>query len=203
MKEVWRRAMAFCTRARVRKAVKILGKAGMAALLVTAAALALFVVKSRLEGRPPGIAGLQVLAVNSGSMVPAFGAGSAVLVKPVDPAEINPGDIITYALGDSLITHRVVAREGEGFVTRGDANDSPDPGVVDPGDVVGKVVGAIPLLGHVLNFVWTPLGLVVTVLGPGIMLIVIEVRRLWLLGQEWLAKSRERGGEGANGEMSG
>ena len=103
MKEVWRRAMAFCTRARVRKAVKILGKAGMAALLVTAAALALFVVKSRLEGRPPGIAGLQVLAVNSGSMVPAFGAGSAVLVKPVDPAEINPGDIITYALGTASL----------------------------------------------------------------------------------------------------
>src|SRR3989440_5959602 len=76
----------------------------------------------------------RVLTVLTGSMAPGMPVGSVAVVRPVDPASIKVGDVITYQapLADHrVVTHRVVAVLESGphpvLRTKGDANISPDP----------------------------------------------------------------------------
>jgi len=46
-------------------------------------------------------------------------------------------------------------------------------------NVVGKVCLKIPYFGYVSQFIKTPIGFVLTFCIPGIMIILLEVRKLW------------------------
>ena len=62
-------------------------------------------------------------------MDPAIPVHSVVLVQPVAPEELQPGEIVAYRSGSSVVIHRLVENhivEGE-LVTKGDANAEPDP----------------------------------------------------------------------------
>lgn len=114
---------------------------------VVAAALALIVVPKATGARP--------LTVLSGSMSGTYDIGDAVIVRPVDTAELAVGDVITFqARSDdpTLTTHRIVGlaygSEGTGFVTRGDANSSADPSPIKPEQVMGEVWYSVPLVGY-------------------------------------------------------
>lgn len=94
----------------------------------------------------------QVFHVVSGSMAPEIPIGSLVYVQPTAPEEIQPGDIIAFRSGESVITHRVVKNylvEGE-FVTKGDANEVEDGNRVDYEELIGKIVRHYPYLGELL-----------------------------------------------------
>lgn len=96
----------------------------------------------------------------SGSMAPAIDEGDAYFV--VDADAIERGDIITFysVQRNGYVTHRVVDRTAEGYVTKGDNNPSTDQAAghppVDPSAVLGKVVVAngrpltVPGAGHLL-----------------------------------------------------
>ena len=90
--------------------------------------------------------------VLSGSMEPVLKTGSVVFtdMSRTLPAE---GDIITYRLGESYVTHRVVRREGRYFITRGDANDEEDLSPVSREQIVGRVLFSIPFLGYAAVFI--------------------------------------------------
>jgi len=85
------------------------------------------------------------LAVVSGSMVPTIGVGDVVLVKL--GSSVRVGDVIAYRWGDEVVVHRVIKVVRGGFVTKGDANPSPDPFVVKPSWVLGRVVATVPKVG--------------------------------------------------------
>src|SRR5437868_2450342 len=81
----------------------------------------------------PRLLGWQVDTVLSGSMTPAYPVGSVLFVKPLSPAAVDVGDIITFRTGagdGTPVSHRVVSVErssnGLAFVTKGDANEEPD-----------------------------------------------------------------------------
>ncbi len=97
------------------------------------------------------VMGLQAFNVESGSMAPAYSVNTLVLVKEVDAAQIEEGDVITYVLNSDgvLVTHRVidVDKENQTFITKGDANNTQDPSPVLWGNMVGKVVFSLPKLG--------------------------------------------------------
>lgn len=97
------------------------------------------------------VMGLQAFNVESGSMAPAYSVNTLVLVKEVDPAQIQEGDVITYVLNSDgvLVTHRVidVDKDNQTFITKGDANNTQDPSPVLWGNMVGKVVFSLPKLG--------------------------------------------------------
>jgi signal peptidase I len=110
-------------------------------------------------------AGYGLYAVRSASMAPAIGVGALVVAQQVDPAAIQPGDVITVAARTgATVTHRVVAVSsgagGPAFTTRGDANASPDPVATPAADVRGRVAWEIPLLGFFLAMVTMPSGVV-------------------------------------------
>lgn len=96
-------------------------------------------------------AGISVDIVLSGSMEPAVKTGGLVFT---DTRQKDPkiGDIITYQIKNSKVTHRVVRKEGKDLITKGDANDGEDPAAVGSEQIIGKVVFTIPFVGYVAAF---------------------------------------------------
>ena len=130
----------------------------------------------------PRFGGWRFDAVLSGSMEPALPVGGVVFIKPVEPADIGPGSIIAYRSGEVLITHRVVDVIDESslsFITKGDANESPDLSPVPAASVVGKVIFDVPYLGYLAAFVKTPLGFLLAIFLPGLAIIGLELKNLW------------------------
>ena len=80
-----------------------------------------------------------------------------MVVRPVDPADITVGTVITYQPerdDPELITHRVVAQGFDGlgrptYQTQGDANASPDLRPVHAYQVVGQRGYHLPYVGYV------------------------------------------------------
>ena len=98
----------------------------------------------------------------SGSMEPELPVGSLCFID-CQQKEPEAGDIISYKAGDSVITHRVAEITDEGYVTKGDANDSKDPGLVKPKQIFGTCVFSIPKAGYAVMFFRSPKGIVLTI----------------------------------------
>jgi signal peptidase len=79
-------------------------------------------------------------------MCPTYNFGDLFVAVRAD--EVKVGDVIAYKYGREIIAHRVVNAALEGFVTKGDAMDRPDPWIVKREDVVGRVVACVPYLGY-------------------------------------------------------
>ena len=102
----------------------------------------------------PMIFGSKPVVVLSGSMRPTYEVGSIIYYKHVDKSEIKADDIVTYQMGNTLVTHRVKEIRNGQFITQGDANNTIDQNPVDYSDIQGKVGGlAIPLLGFGVQFI--------------------------------------------------
>jgi signal peptidase len=143
--------------------------------------------------------GWRVDTVFSGSMEPELKVGGVVVTRPVEAEDIKVGDIITFhsPLNEELISHRVIAVGDEAslhFQTKGDVNEDADPFVVPAQNVVGKVCLHIPYFGYVTQFVKTPLGLLLTLCLPGLVIIVMEMRNIWrALNAEQVEKIPSKG----------
>ncbi len=112
--------------------------------------------------------GLSSYVVMSGSMEPELPVGSLIFVAPEPSSDIRPGDVITFALTDRVVTHRVVevrqGTRGPLLVTKGDANLDPDLEPVQVGSTVGTPRLIVPDLGFAVVYVqsyWRLLTLVV------------------------------------------
>ncbi|PQZ94906.1 signal peptidase I [Arthrobacter sp. MYb227] len=122
----------------------------------TSSWLALFIVVSLLAVMIgiPRLGGATAYTVLTGSMRPGFPPGTLMVVKPVDPNEIRPGDVVTYQLkpGEpTVVTHRVVgvgktAGGEQRFTLRGDANNANDP-LILPEQIRGSLWYSVPILG--------------------------------------------------------
>ncbi len=101
--------------------------------------------------------GVYVKIVVSGSMEPKFLVGSVCVIEknyPVDGVKV--GDIIAFSVDEhTLVTHRIIRIPKEGyFVTKGDANESPDIRWTKKSEYKGKVIGNIPYIGYVCIFLF-------------------------------------------------
>ncbi|MDI6892145.1 MAG: signal peptidase I [Actinomycetota bacterium] len=173
-------------------------------VLVLLLAVASVFMQVRPFEKMPWIKGYKPLTVLGGSMEPAIHVGSVVLVSPVEVADIEEGDIITFKTPQnskvfedhpgSLTTHRVteVINEGEslGFKTKGDANDSPDGWIVPAADVLGKAGFSIPYVGYFINFARTRNGFLLLVILPAALIIIGEIWNIFKCVRE-----SEKGGK--------
>lgn len=133
---------------------------GTSVLIIFIAAL-VFVLISRASGTTPSLFGYSVLRIKTGSMEPDLKVGSIILVKKVDPATLQKGDVITYYSQDAsikgnLVTHQIYQepRIEDGkyhFITKGLRNTLPDT-EFDESQVFGKVLYRIPFLGTFYDF---------------------------------------------------
>jgi len=124
----------------------------------------------------------KLLIVESGSMEPAIKTGSVVVVKPADSYKI--GEVITFNDGgkDKTTTHRVADIEVVSgkvyYITKGDANNAEDSGKVSETKVVGKVLTSIPYAGYLLAAAKEPIGFVLLVIVPCVMIIFEELGKV-------------------------
>lgn len=124
---------------------------------------------------------IKVLTVLSGSMEPAISTGSVVVIKPT--SNYDAGDVVTFDSGDDIpTTHRIVSEQsgenGVTYTTKGDANESADTEEVQENDILGKVYVDVPFMGYLLAFVQEPMGLMLLVVVPGVIIVYEEIKKL-------------------------
>jgi signal peptidase I len=90
------------------------------------------------------------IKARGGSMMPFLRDGDTALVAPTPAGTIAIGDVVCYgAPAGTLVLHRVVGRERNRFVTKGDALRVTE--VVDARNLLGRVV-AVERQGRVRSF---------------------------------------------------
>lgn len=104
--------------------------------------------------------------VVTGSMEPAIHPGDMVILRAQDDYET--GDIVTYR-ANSYITHRVIEKTENGYITQGDANNTPDDEILKS-RIVGQVVLAIPRIGYAVDFLKSPVGILLLMVGLFLMI---------------------------------
>ena len=122
-----------------------------------------------------------IYLVRSESMKPAIKMGDMVITGPVGGTlggVIRPGTIITYQLGEELVTHRVLSVDGDTLVTKGDAVEDPDPRSVTRTQVRGIYLFRIPSMGYVANFIRTKLGWFLVIIAPATALVALLIRQM-------------------------
>lgn len=128
------------------------------------------VLKASLKTQYP------VMVVVSESMIPTLGVGDFILVGQIQDfddvvAEPQPeGDILVFlkpGTSDEYIVHRAVEKTNNNgewyFVTKGDNNAVQDGRPVKESNVMGKVIGNIPILGYFPMLIKTSRGLITVV----------------------------------------
>lgn len=129
----------------------------------------------------PNIFGYKPLVILSGSMRPTYDVGTIIYTKRVERENIKKGDIITYVLDNSYVSHRVEDIIDNEYVTKGDANNSVDMLKVKYEKIIGKNYDiTIKYLGYYIKFV-----------GEHLYLLTIVIL---ILGTEFLLANRENFG---------
>lgn len=98
--------------------------------------------------------GIRADIVMSGSMEPALKTGSLVFTNTHEK-EPETGEIITFQVGNSRVTHRLIRIEKGCYVTKGDSNDWEDSSLVYRDQMIGTVLFSIPYLGYAAAFLKT------------------------------------------------
>lgn len=97
------------------------------------------------KNKPFPICGYYFFTVLSGSMEDTLHVGDNIIIKKSN--EYKVGDIITYKLDNSYITHRITKIDGDIVTTKGDANKIDDiPFNKD------KILGKLAYKSKLLNF---------------------------------------------------
>ena len=126
---------------------------------------------------PPLVGSDGSYMVMSGSMRPALHPGDLLIVKKAGPSLIEVDDIITVKSDRVAFTHRVVEKRLEDgaykFKTKGDANEEPDPNLVQASQIIGRVVLVFPF-----RHLYTPYGFVSLVIAPTLLIIGKQMYRV-------------------------
>jgi signal peptidase I len=132
------------------------------------------------------LTGRQTIVIGGGSMEPAIGLGSAIVINRVAAESLRVGDVVTLQAGPdkALFTHRIIGvvdrADGRWIRTKGDANESPDPTLVPASAVIGRSEFNIPFVGYLIALLSVPTG-VLFLIGLG----------ATLLAAAWLLESLE------------
>lgn len=143
------RRFRFRERSANRRAVRDVVLVGIALVAVIGVA---DVVLPTVAGTPSS----PFLAIATGSMVPTFERGTLVLIEKASPDQIHVGTIIAFHVSclPSPTVHRVykilVTGSSPVYLTKGDANPSPDPCDVPYSHVIGRAVVWVPYVGYLI-----------------------------------------------------
>ena len=143
-----------------------------------------FIIIQNVSGNR-SVFGYRMFDIASSSMSGVYEVHDVILVKDFDTNKLNVGDDIVYngeraGLDGKLVTHRIIAIEkneqdgGRVFTTKGVKNDIEDPAIYDD-QVIGKVVGIVPIISPVNHIVKSQIGFFLCVFCPIVIIISLEV----------------------------
>ena len=171
----------------MKKVWKILSAVLVWLLVVFAVAMMVFTIFSvnTFDRNDRAVFGHKMYIVLSDSMSATdFDAGDLVVIREVDPAQLQAGDIVAFVSQTDdnygkVMTHKIRTRttteDGEpGFITYGTTTDVDDEGIVTYPFVQGKYVFSIPKMGTFFTFMKTPVGYLVCILLPFLLLILYQ-----------------------------
>jgi signal peptidase len=169
-------------------------------------ALIVVVLLGIVLGKLLPLTGHQTIVIGGGSMEPSIGLGAAIVIRPVEPADLVVGDVVSMQVGPqrTIFTHRITTlvdrADGRWLRTQGDANAEPDPTLVPASAVIGRLELVVPYAGYLLALLSLPVG-VMLVLGIAAALLAVA----WLLESLELdaTPARSATGSGSRAEPAG
>ena len=123
-----------------------------------------FFVASKVSSSPLFLFNRTTMWVMTDSMDPTIPPRTYILVEKVTAEDVEVGDIIVFVSDDPRImgqynTHRVVEKNGNEFVTKGDNNPSTDGEYsAKAGNIVARYVKSLPVMTFMGRVVVTPVG---------------------------------------------
>lgn len=142
------------------------------------------------KDKVPSFGGVLPMIVLTDSMYPDIKSGDLIICRTIDAEDVEVGDVISFydpaGNGTSVVTHTVVAVEGEGaalsFRTKGINNNTEDRLSVPAASVIARYTGTrIPGAGNAAVFMQSPTGLILCVVCPILLLVGYDMirRRLY------------------------
>lgn len=129
----------------LKKIVKIITNTILVILFIILAIIIFVKAKTLLNGNNYfELFGYSVFEVATGSMEPAISKNDIIITKKSNSYEIN--DVITFAKDKNYITHRILSKNNDTYITKGDANNTADNPVTNE-VIIGKVIKVYPNLG--------------------------------------------------------
>lgn len=150
-------------------------------ILIIALYIAVVLIQ-RFSGNK-SVFGYRMYNVASESMVPVYKVNDIIAVKDCDTATLKVGDDIAYrgeklGLSGKIITHRIIKIEDNNGVreitTKGVNNALSDPPITTK-QVVGKVVGVVPIISSINAIVMTQAGFFFLVFVPVVLMACMEI----------------------------
>ena len=85
---------------------------------------------------------LEIMYYAGPSMTPALKSGDMLFIAPQRKGRVNMGDVVVFAspLKGEKVVHRVASISLRGIRTKGDNNGNVDPWVLQPAEILGRVV---------------------------------------------------------------
>lgn len=141
-----------------------------------------FICVQRLSGNS-SVLGFRLFTVATGSMKGVYNVNDVIAVEDFDNKKLKVGDDIAFignrgGLENKLVTHRIVKIEegskGRIFTTKGVKNSVEDPSITED-QVLGKVVGVVPVVTQINHVVKSQLGFFCLIFCPLVLVIVLEI----------------------------
>ena len=141
-----------------------------------------FICVQRLSGNN-SVFGFRLFTVATGSMKGVYNVNDVIAVKDFDNKKLKVGDDIAFignrgGLENKLVTHRIIKIEEESngriFTTKGVKNSVEDPSITES-QILGKVVGVVPVVTQVNHVVKSQLGFFCLIFCPLVLVIVLEI----------------------------
>lgn len=171
----------------MKKALNIIKTVITWLIVVLAVGMMIFTIVSvtTFDRNDRALFGYKMYIVRSDSMSATdFSAGDLILVKEVDPATLQVGDIVAFTSQNSsnfgeTVTHKIrsLTTDDKGqpaFVTYGTTTGTDDETVVTYSYVLGKYQKTIPGVGKFFQFLKTTPGYIICIFLPFFLLIVFE-----------------------------
>lgn len=143
----------------------------------------IFILIQRFTGNR-SVFGYRLFTVATGSMAGVYEINDVIAVKNFDTNKLKVGDDVAYqgsrgGLEGLLITHRIIKIEvteenGKIFTTKGVNSSTADPSITAD-QILGKVVGVVPIITLLNHVVKNQLGFFILVFCPLVLIIVLEI----------------------------
>lgn len=104
----------------------------------------------------PSLWGQKPLVVISGSMEPTLKVGGILYYEKINIDDFDEGDILVYQTKEHIISHRIVDITENGFITKGDINNSVDNYLISNEQILGKGTNwSIPFIGYYADYIYS------------------------------------------------
>ncbi|WP_130861044.1 signal peptidase I [Bacilliculturomica massiliensis] len=178
-------------------------------VVIIAAFFSIVTFSAKSETGVASIGGYTPMSVLTDSMRPEFGQNDLIVVKAVDAAQLQEGDIIAYWTlienQRAINTHRIIEKHDENgmiqFMTKGDANELPDNLIVSQGDIIGEYCFKIPVMGQILNILSSSTGFLVIIVLPLLLFFIWQLYKLILLIIEMKKEAVREAGEASRQQI--